>query len=599
VLHYKLILTFKAKKFLADKSPAYMTARTALREMRGLTDILPQHIIPRKPQFTELDRHVVTGWRAYIKWEESNPLNTENEALVNQRVGYALKKCMAQMRHFPELWYYSASYHLTNGLVSEGIEFLKCGVAACPKSFLLTFALAEMEEEGNNGDAVPDIFQALLKQLDDEIDEFSGKVAAEVEVARGPEIPLVSTIEKGEDSDHARLVRERDERGKLVQERWAKRIGEVKTAAGIVWVTYMRFTRRHGGLSAARKIFTKARKSPHQTWHVFEASALMEHRYGTSAKTGDNKEGAAVAVRVFELGLKQFSEDVDFVMSYLNYLLSVNDDTSEFTPLLSSELLTNVPDARALFERSVLKIPADKARPLWDTWAQFEYTYGDLTAVRKLEARFAEAFPKETPLKRFAARYTFHGIDEIALRDLGLARGRAAAPPPPLAASAANVFPPFPPGQIRPASPSQKRALSPPRSPARVDTFKRARAQSPPRGNFVPPAQNRFAPHQQQQQQGQGQRDTSPFPRAPVPGARPAAAATNGPPQALSWFVTRLPTAQSFDGPVFHADDIVGLFAGINANGTAASAAHAHAPAPAPSRPPMGRQGFRGPGRRF
>lgn len=50
-------------------------------------------------------------------------------------------------------------------------------------------------------------------------------------------------------------------------------------------------------------------------------------------------------------------------------------------------------DARALFEKSALNIPAEKARPLWDAWARYEYMYGDLATVTKLEARFAETFP--------------------------------------------------------------------------------------------------------------------------------------------------------------------------------------------------------------
>ena len=49
-------------------------------------------------------------------------------------------------------------------------------------------------------------------------------------------------------------------------------------------------------------------------------------------------------------------------------------------------------DARALFEKSALSIPAEKSRPLWDAWARYEYMYGDLAAVNKLEARFKEVF---------------------------------------------------------------------------------------------------------------------------------------------------------------------------------------------------------------
>lgn len=46
-----------------------------------------------------------------------------------------------------------------------------------------------------------------------------------------------------------------------------------------------------------------------------------------------------------------------------------------------------------MFERSAAKIPAEKARPLWDSWARYEYMFGDLAGVHKLEARFAEVFP--------------------------------------------------------------------------------------------------------------------------------------------------------------------------------------------------------------
>lgn len=60
-------------------------------------------------------------------------------------------------------------------------------------------------------------------------------------------------------------------------------------------------------------------------------------------------------------------------------------------------MLTGVvllPDARALFERSIAKVPADKARPLWEKWADHEYLFGDLAAIQKLDARMAEAFPE-------------------------------------------------------------------------------------------------------------------------------------------------------------------------------------------------------------
>ena len=44
-----------------------------------------------------------------------------------------------------------------------------------------------------------------------------------------------------------------------------------------------------------------------------------------------NKE-QKIATNVFEYGLKQFSEDVDYVVRYLDFLISTNDDTSKRTP---------------------------------------------------------------------------------------------------------------------------------------------------------------------------------------------------------------------------------------------------------------------------
>jgi cleavage stimulation factor subunit 3 len=42
-----------------------------------------------------------------------------------------------------------------------------------------------------------------------------------------------------------------------------------------------------------------------------------------------NKD-AAVAIKIFDLGAKRFPNEVDYVIRHLQFLLSINDDTSEF-----------------------------------------------------------------------------------------------------------------------------------------------------------------------------------------------------------------------------------------------------------------------------
>lgn len=61
-------------------------------------------------------------------------------------------------------------------------------------------------------------------------------------------------------------------------------------------------------------------------------------------------------------------------------------------------MLTSVPiylfiDAHALFERVIPTFPPERARPLWERWARYEYQYGDLAAALKLEKRMAEVYP--------------------------------------------------------------------------------------------------------------------------------------------------------------------------------------------------------------
>ena len=40
-------------------------------------------------------------------------------------------------------------------------------------------------------------------------------------------------------------------------------------------------------------------------------------------------KAADVATKIFDLGLKLFGEDVDFVIRYLGFLISINDENSK------------------------------------------------------------------------------------------------------------------------------------------------------------------------------------------------------------------------------------------------------------------------------
>lgn len=94
----------------------------------------------------------------------------------------------------------------------------------------------------------------------------------------------------------------------------------------------MRFCRRAEGLKSYRTCFAKARKDKWTTWEVYEAGALMEYH---SNKATD------VANRIFEKGLEFFGSEVEFVLRYLGFLISINDENSRVGFFLYGRSLLN------------------------------------------------------------------------------------------------------------------------------------------------------------------------------------------------------------------------------------------------------------------
>jgi cleavage stimulation factor subunit 3 len=73
--------------------------------MRALTESLLQLEYPRRPDWKSTpDRLLIDLWRKYLKWEEDNPLQLEDQALVHTRVLFAYRKAFSELRFYPEVW---------------------------------------------------------------------------------------------------------------------------------------------------------------------------------------------------------------------------------------------------------------------------------------------------------------------------------------------------------------------------------------------------------------------------------------------------------------------------------------------------------------
>ncbi|BGO88812.1 hypothetical protein NBRC10512_002167 [Rhodotorula toruloides] len=395
-----------AKKFIAELSPAYMTARKTLRELRAQHDHLYTPVLPHRPSWTSAeDRDALDGWKAYLAYEETNPLEIEDQGQLAQRVAFAYRKAIANLRFYPEVWYLAASYNLKSGRVDDARKQLRDGLTANAGSLLLAYTLADIEEGRSDFTACYGIYDSLIERLNTRISSLEADVEAEIASAvADKEVEHLAQIKAAQEDgreEEAESVEAREKRSqemeeleKEIRERKAPEIETVKKAVANVWITEMRFARRSDGLRQARQVFLKAKKSPNLTWQVVEASAAMEMYWNSEPK---------VATNVFELGLKSFAKEPEYVLRYLDFLISQNNSNN----------------ARALFERTIAIIEPAKAKPIWDRMAQYEYQYGDYLAAQKMAQRYAETFPDTAATLRFAQQHQSAGLEDAFALDLG------------------------------------------------------------------------------------------------------------------------------------------------------------------------------------
>ncbi|KMZ62640.1 mRNA 3'-end-processing protein rna14 [Zostera marina] len=170
------------------------------------------------------------------------------------------------------------------------------------------------------------------------------------------------------------------------------------SATSLAHIQYIRFLRRTEGVESARKYFLDARKLPDCTYHVYVAYALMTFSLDKDSKVAHN---------VFESGLTRFMHEPRYILDYVDFLCRLNDDRN----------------VRALFERALSSHP--KSYEIWNRFAQFEQTYGDLASMLKVEQRKNEALSSsgedttlDCSLHDVVARYSFMDLCPSSCREL-------------------------------------------------------------------------------------------------------------------------------------------------------------------------------------
>lgn len=253
-----------ARKFIDERSGAYMSARGIMQKLNTLYKGLVRTTLPKSRSFTDAEREQLRKWHSVVALEASNFLNLDG-GLLHARVMFSYRQALITMQFFPELWVDAADYCLQNNLTADAIDFLNMGLEVNSDSFLLMARLGDILESLERYD---DLSAAYRKQI------------------------LYLTSQQAEPQPSVRIT--------------------------LTYIELMKSAKRGMGLKEARKISSECRKQPYATFHIYPASAAMELQNGETV----------VARKIYEFAYKKYNENISFVRCYLNFLLETDDETN-------------------------------------------------------------------------------------------------------------------------------------------------------------------------------------------------------------------------------------------------------------------------------
>ncbi|KAK1757281.1 hypothetical protein QBC47DRAFT_178031 [Echria macrotheca] len=430
------------RKYLADKSSSYMSAKSANTALENITRGLKRITLPRLPPAPGFDGdqeylEQVEIWKKWIAWEKSDPLelreDKEQPGVYQKRILYVYNQALMSLRFWPEMWVDAAQWCLDenvttveNKVTKDGnayaLEFLLKGIEANPESVLLAYKHADFIESTypveENDDAkiarglavkapyqkVLDTLYGIVKNLKDretaEIAQIQKMSAAQDAAAQKP-----GNEDDEDDDDGARVQKDTsatDAKIKLIQQGFAAQTQLLSRTISFVWIALIRAMRRIQGkgkpgteLGGMRQAFTDARQRGRLTSDVYAAVAQLEWTIYKDPAGG----------KIFDRGARLFPEDEYFTLENIKYLHSRDDFTN----------------ARVLFETVVNRLTqkpelVHKAKPLYAYFHKYESQFGELSQIAKLEKRMRELFPEDPKLAHFGARYSTEKFDPIAAR---------------------------------------------------------------------------------------------------------------------------------------------------------------------------------------
>ena len=359
------------RKFLAEKSPSYMSAKSANTVLETITRGLNRTTLPRLPPAPGFDgdqeyMEQVEIWKKWIAWEKSDPLDLKDDkeqpGLFHKRILYVYNQALMALRFWPEMWVDAAQWCIDNNVTTtehkvakdgnkHGLDLLLKGIDANPESVLLALKHADFIEstypiEENDeakiarGQAVKAPYNKVLDTLYGIVKSLKDRETAEIARIEAAYASQVDPAQKNEDDDDddddagSRDIRKDNSRKndqiKAIQQGYAAQTQLLSRTISFVWIALIRAMRRIQGkgkpgtpLGGMRQAFTDARQRGRLTSDVYAAVAQLEWTIYKEPAGG----------KIFDRGARLFPEDENFTLENIKYLHSRDDFTSEFLEL--------------------------------------------------------------------------------------------------------------------------------------------------------------------------------------------------------------------------------------------------------------------------
>ncbi|KNE69293.1 hypothetical protein AMAG_13673 [Allomyces macrogynus ATCC 38327] len=249
----------QARKLLQERNQAYLAARNAGRTLRSLWDPL-ERVAPivTPPTFSPNERALLAQWRKLLSWEKSNPFKYEDMVTLYQRVSWTYWQAINCLCRFPELWYEFAMVATSMNKATEALAILKAGCEACPGSFLVHFALADLHETKDDPAKSKAVYETLATYWTAEVDKALDREPSAADTPA--RVPAVQNA---------------------------------KDKLAMCWIQYMPHAARASGIKEMRAVFKRARNMREDVIAQFEALGVAAAPSASVPAASADANGAA------------------------------------------------------------------------------------------------------------------------------------------------------------------------------------------------------------------------------------------------------------------------------------------------------------------